>query len=480
MKKALNLTIFVLLLVAVAGCGDASSGTAGTGGAGGVGGTGGTGGQAGMGGAGGVGGAGGEAGMGGEGGSGGIIPSTCSADVPPLLSDWGLFADIRNQLPADGVIPYEVTSPLFTDNALKHRFVTLTKGGTIDYVNDSERWQSPVGTIYVKTFAYPPNLEDPTSDGLEQLIETRLMVHVAAEDDRLGCGGADSCWRPHVYVYDDTMADAVCKAGGEAVSITYTNPVKQCSDDQSPCELDEDCPGFAGGATCDHVQESVPNYGIPSNGACRRCHGVEPTRTLGPSTGMLNRGNDYLEPVANQIDQLYDLGMLAPAPPADPMARTTYVNPVAHTEICQTPECYHEAARAYLSSNCSHCHAGDGEAAGTGLQLDYANLSPDPNPTAERFTTWGVCKLPTSAGGVKNCPGGEVDIVPGQPDASVLLCRINSVIPGEMMAPLGRSEVDEHGYQVIRGWIASLPDLFPDIPRCASSGGTGGTGGTGL
>jgi len=483
MSNSISLTSSLCLLLAAVGCGDAASGTAGTGG-GGIGGSGG--GMGGMGGEAGMGGAGGQAGIGGQGGTGGQAPKgNCNSSVPDLLSEWGLFADIRSQVPAEGVIPYEVTSPLFTDDALKHRFVTLTKGGTIEYANDDTRWQSPVGTIYVKTFAYPPNLEDPNSDGLEQLIETRLMVHVAAEDDRLGCSGYDSCWNPHVYVYDETMTDAVCQSGGEVVSVTYTNPVKKCSDDQSPCEVDEDCPGFMTGATCDSVQESVPVYGVPSNGACRRCHGIDDpstssrTRTLGPSAGMLNRDNEYQgSAVANQIDELYDLGMLAPEPPPDPLDRPTYVNPVSYTESCQTPECFHEAARSWFSSNCSQCHAPDGEAAGTGLYLDYANLDPD-SPTPQRFATWGICKLPTSAGGVRNCPGGEVDIVPGQPDASVMLCRINSIIPGEMMAPLGRSIVDENGYNVIRQWIMDLPILFPDIPTCSTEG-TGGTGGSGI
>jgi len=194
---------------------------------------------------------------------------------------------------------------------------------------------------------------------------------------------------------------------------------------------------------------------------------------------MLNRGNDYQGvPVANQIDQLYALGMLAPEPPPNPNDRTTYVNPVLHTEICQTPLCYHEAARAYFQSNCSHCHAPDGEAAGTGLFLDYATMNPV-DVSVERFKTWGVCKLPTSAGGVRNCPGGKVDVVPGEPDGSILLCRINSITPGEMMAPLGRSLVDEPGYNVIRQWIADLPILFPDIPRCSTEG-AGGTGGAEL
>jgi hypothetical protein len=407
MKTTVSLMFCISLLAVAVGC-ESSSDGGGTGGTAGVGGAGGTAGVGGAGGTAGVGGAGGTAGMGGEGGSGGSVPSTCHSSVPPLLSDWGLFSDIRNQAPAEGNIPFEVTSPLFTDGALKHRFVTLREGGQIEYFNDTERWQSPVGTIYTKTFAYPPNLEDPESDGLEQLIETRLMVHVAAEDDRLGCGGALTCWQVHVYVYDEKMTDAVCKSGGQSVDVTYTDPVeKECSDDQSPCVDDLDCPG----ATCDNIQEFVPDYGVPSNGACRRCHGVD-TRTLGPSTGMFNRGNDYGGvTVNNQIDQLFGLDMLAPEPPAEEL-RTTFVDPVPYTEACQTPACFHEAARSYLDSNCAHCHAPDGEAAGTGIYLDYASMDPT-DPTDEDFKKWGVCKVPTSAGGVRNCGNATDDIVPG-------------------------------------------------------------------
>jgi hypothetical protein len=79
---------------------------------------------------------------------------------------------------------------------------------------------------------------------------------------------------------------------------------------------------------------------------------------------------------------------------------------------------------------------------------------------------------------VHNCPGAENDVVPGEPDASILLCRIDSVTPGEMMAPLGRTIVDQNAYNIIRQWITDLPILFPDIPRCSTQG-TGGTGGAG-
>lgn len=445
MKNTLNLALLLLLSVAIGCSSDDSSGAGGAGGVGGQGGGAGTGGTDGTGGGAGAGGAGGTGAMGGEGGTGGIVPGNCHSSVPGLLSDWGLFADIRNQVPADGVVPFEVTSPLFTDYALKRRFVTLTDGGQIDYFNDTTRWQSPPGTIYIKTFAFPPNEDDPNNGGLEQLIETRLMVHKTAEEDRLGCSGEASCWDVHVYVYQEDQTDAICEAGGVTKSVTFTDPIAA-------------------------EQVTIDSYHVPSNGDCRQCHGPPPgTRTLGPSTGMFNRGNDYQgNMVENQVDELYDAGLLAPEPPAFD-SRTTFPDPVALIEECQTPECYHEAARAWLNMNCSHCHAPDGEIDDQGVFLDYANMDPT-NPTAEAFSSWGVCRTPTSAGNLTDdCRFKPVDIWPGDPDNSLLLCRLESVIPGEMMPTLGRSVVDEQAVAIVRQWIIDLPTLFPSIPTCGAA-----------
>ena len=436
MKGTLGLS-FLLLSVAFGCSGTDASGPAGTGGAGGEGGMGGAAGEAGS---------GGEAGAGGEGGSGGIVPGNCHSSVPGRLSDWGLFKNIRDQVPEDGVVPYTVTSPLFTDYALKPRFVTLTKGGQIEYFNDTTRWQSPVGTIYVKTFAYPPNQRTDPPQTKDQLIETRLMVHNTAAEDRLGCLGAASCWNTYAYVYSEDQTDAICESGGKDLSVTYTDPL-----------TDE--------------QVTIENYHVPvSPGECGQCHGRrgEAARTLGPSTGMLNRGNDYQgNLVENQVDALYEAGMLDPEPPPSNL-RTTYSNPVELIAGCTTPACFHEAARSFLDSNCAHCHAPDGELDDQGLFLDYATMDPE-SPTFEEFNQWGVCRTPTSAGNLTDaCRFKPVDIWPGDPDKSLLLCRLESVTPGEMMPTLGRSVRDEQAIAIIRQWIIDLPTLFPNIPLCGA------------
>ena len=66
----------------------------------------------------------------------------------------------------------------------------------------------------------------------------------------------------------------------------------------------------------------------------------------------------------------------------------------------------------------------------------------------------GIMKAPVAAGS----GSGQLayDIVPGQPEASILLYRINSTEPAVMMPELGRKMIHKEGVALIRSWIASL------------------------
>jgi hypothetical protein len=174
---------------------------------------------------------------------------------------------------------------------------------------------------------------------------------------------------------------------------------------------------------------------------------------------MLNRDNDYGLGigVVNQIDYMDSLDMFDVTPNPDENARTTFVSNPAINDAADL----HDRARSYFDSNCSHCHAPDGEISDKGLFLDYQSM----DPTDPDYFTWGVCKVPTSGGNGVTCDQ-NLDVVPGDPDASFLLCRMESIAAGEMMAPLGRTTVHVNGVELIREWIEQLPVLFPDIPDC--------------
>ena len=65
----------------------------------------------------------------------------------------------------------------------------------------------------------------------------------------------------------------------------------------------------------------------------------------------------------------------------------------------------------------------------------------------------GICKPPVAAG--RGTGDHMFDIVPGQPDASILPYRMASSEPGVMMPEIGRSTVHREGVALIRAWIAS-------------------------
>ena len=71
------------------------------------------------------------------------------------LSQYALFAsEPAAQVPADGVVPYDLNSALFSDYAEKFRFIKLPPGRQASY-RDVNTFEFPVGTVIAKTFAYP-------------------------------------------------------------------------------------------------------------------------------------------------------------------------------------------------------------------------------------------------------------------------------------------------------------------------------------
>ncbi|MBR0344132.1 MAG: hypothetical protein IJI03_02575, partial [Rudaea sp.] len=65
----------------------------------------------------------------------------------------------------------------------------------------------------------------------------------------------------------------------------------------------------------------------------------------------------------------------------------------------------------------------------------------------------GLCKPPVAAG--RGTGDRLFDIVPGKPDASILLYRMTSSEPGVMMPEMGRNTTHKEGVELIREWIAA-------------------------
>ncbi len=81
---------------------------------------------------------------------------------PRRLSETGLFASVRDHRPAQGLIPYSVNSDLWSDGAIKERFIALPgesriEFDTVEYPQPApgapRGWRFPDGTVIVKTFS---------------------------------------------------------------------------------------------------------------------------------------------------------------------------------------------------------------------------------------------------------------------------------------------------------------------------------------
>jgi len=116
-----------------------------------------------------------------------LLIASCDTDEPvfPMhdvetmpfekLSDYGFFrGELKNLQPVDGIIPYDLNTPLFSDFAGKSRLVYIPKGEQAVY-SENEAFDFPVGTVLIKTFYFSHDLRE--LDGARTLYEPRLIIH---------------------------------------------------------------------------------------------------------------------------------------------------------------------------------------------------------------------------------------------------------------------------------------------------------------
>jgi len=315
----------------------------------------------------------------------------------PNLSDYNLFAtgDPRGPVTERGVL-YELTTPLFSDYANKYRFVFVPPGQTAAY--DAQNvFDFPVGTIVSKTFAFD------LPGGGERVVETRLLVHRA------------SGWRALVYLWDAAMTQATYTPEGAIVPIDVV--------------------------VTDGSERSIV-YQVPDVNQCGGCHTGfgQPMQLIGPKARLLNRPDPGDGTgTTNQLVTWNALGILDAA--VDPS-----LEPRLPVWDDPTDGTLGERARAYLESNCAHCHRPAGRASFTNLWLHIDQ--------PEDFNL-GICKHPIAAGA--GAGGLTFDIAPGDPDASILAYRLASAQPAIAMPELAKATVHDEGVALVRDWIAGLP-----------------------
>src|SRR5262249_46443721 len=183
---------------------------------------------------------------------------------PSQLSQTGLFSDTASLTPAPGLVEYDVNTPLWSDRALKRRWVALPAGTTAHFKADGS-FDFPVGTALVKQFDLPLS---PTTT---HRVETRVFLR---QVDR---------WTGFTYRWNGAQTDAtLLSAGG----------------DQS-FQVD---PNGTGTTT-------VQVWHYPSPTECLGCHTAPEGRVLGLRAAQLNRSFTYSAGPDNEIHAWNCLGM---------------------------------------------------------------------------------------------------------------------------------------------------------------------------
>ena len=154
----------------------------------------------------------------------------------------------------EGVLPYALNTPLFSDYATKDRVIWMPAGTHATWSDDSVV-DFPVGTAILKTFLLSPDLTDPTAP--RTIVETRLLLRGETE------------WHAWPYLWRADGSDADLHVRGEVFDYTFI-----------------DATGTS----------RTAHYLVPQRNQCVDCHetyntsGERALRPLGPEPWLIHDG----------------------------------------------------------------------------------------------------------------------------------------------------------------------------------------------
>ncbi|MDA9774115.1 NPCBM/NEW2 domain-containing protein [Saprospiraceae bacterium] len=325
-------------------------------------------------------------------------------EIPNLLSETGVFTDLENLKVKNGFIPYDVNSPLWSDGAVKKRWLAVPNDGKHDSATeqisfDSDfEWQFPTGTVFVKHFELPIDMTN--INGETKRLETRFYI---IDDNGVGYG--------FTYQWLNDQSDAV---------------LLQDSDTRDFEIIDE-----LGNPT-------TQTWTYPSRLQCNHCHNSNAGFVLGVNSWQLNGNLEYEKTgvVANQIQSMDYIDLF------DEKLGNDIIDNNKPAVNLESTAPLQEKVASYLASNCSSCHRPNGVEgafdARFGVPLNYKNLI---NATGESH----------------NNPEGGIIVIPGNHAHSQLWLRDASTTE-EKMPPLGRSVLDRKWIETLAFWIDGLTE----------------------
>jgi uncharacterized repeat protein (TIGR03806 family) len=321
-------------------------------------------------------------------------PTGVSVDLSSVpytkLSDYRFFiGEMKDQNPAEHVIPYEPASALFTDYAHKKRFIWLPTGTQATYVNDHDVLNLPIGAALIKTFYY----DNVQPAGTTRIIETRIMIRKS------------SGWIFADYVWNTEQTEAYLDMNGSYTNVSWL----------------------------ENGQPKSTAYRIPNEIECHTCHKInDQPIPIGIKPQNLNVDYAYEDGTQNQLQKLIAVGYLQNTLPGNIVSTVNYMDQTKTID---------ERFRSYVDINCAHCHS-------EGKHCDYRPMRLAFSETSDPINL-GLCVEPEE---FINSDLAYI-IKPSDKNRSMMYYRLGSTLPSERMPLLGRSIVHEEGLQLLEDWI---------------------------
>ncbi len=233
-----------------------------------------------------------------------LPPQTSGTPIPATLSQTGIFTNTANLQIQAGAIPYDVNAPLWSDGALKRRWLLLPGTQQIEF-NATEAYNFPTGTAIVKHFELPIN------STTNRRLETRVLFKHTE-----GWAGYTYKWRAN-----NSDADLLTNSVSETYQVTPSGSAQ--SRDQT--------------------------WYYPGRADCMNCHTSSAGRILSIRTQQLNKNYNYSGVTDNQLRAWNNINLFTTTLGAP----TTYSAYAPYSDGSKSIE---SRARSYLASNCSSCH----------------------------------------------------------------------------------------------------------------------------
>ncbi len=355
------------------------------------------------------------------------------ANAPALLSQTGIYADIQTKSMDTAAKYFEVNAPLWSDGAVKKRWIILKPGRSIPYDDTADFFNYPDSAVFVKNFSL---IRAP---GDTVYWETRLLIK------KQGSGSTPTDWYGFSYRWNAAQSDANLVPPGQGLDTFFF-------------------------ATDSHGHRAYRKWRFPSQGNCNSCHIVRGDQGASGQT-IYGRGVLGFFPAqlkrpsaktagSDQVIDLFNQGVFTGTrPTAAELARRfrgMHEPLAASLSAAQRYAAIDTMARSYIAANCSGCHGARGNALhATGevvLNYDFQKLKPqmdfgmhavgdrglfaaaeyDTNdvttaPTGRAYyrmalAQWGI---PATGNWNMALPGtvAKVLVYPGYPSASTILFR---------------------------------------------------------